>query len=119
MRPVLTAVVLSGLLVAPALAQPAAPSKPKMICIDTQRIKNTRVPDPRTILFYMNDGKIWKNTLLDYCPGLTFHGFVYTPTPPSRLCSNLETIRVLESGSICRLGEFTPYTPPPKPAPKN
>ena len=116
MKYILTAAMLAGLIAAPAAAQPATPPAAKMVCINTQDINNTTVPDSRTILFHMNGGKIWKNTLLGPCPGLKSYGFTYSPTPPNKLCSNLETIRVIETGTICRLGEFTPYTPP-KPAP--
>lgn len=116
MKYVPTAVALAGLLMTPAIAQPAAPATPESVCINTQNIKNTTVPDSRTILFHMNDGTIWKNTLLGACPGLKSYGFIYSPTPPTQLCSNLETIRVIEIGTVCRLGEFTSYTPP-KPAP--
>jgi hypothetical protein len=113
----LSAGLAAGLAPARALAESAPKPAAKMICIDTLRIDRTRVPDARTILFYMDDGTIWKNTLPAYCPGLRSHGFIYSPTPPHRLCSNLETIRVVEVGSVCRLGAFTRYTRP-KPAPK-
>ena len=88
------------------------------VCINTMQIDHTTVPDPRTILFYMRGGKIWKNALRNDCIGLKFYGFAYQATPPNQICGNMQTIRVLQIGSVCMLGAFTPYTPSKaKPAP--
>lgn len=115
MKQLLGLAALAGLLATPALAQPQSEtSAPATVCIDTMRIDHTRTPNNRTILFYMKDGKVWKNTLPQFCSGLAFYGFSYSPTPPHQLCSNMETIRVIHSGSVCMLGAFTPYTPPKK-----
>lgn len=75
-------------------------------------INHTHVVDPQTILFYMSDGKIWKNTLKTPCRGLMFHGFSFA-THQDEICSNAQAIHVIESGETCELGTFTPYTPPP------
>ncbi|HLG89761.1 MAG TPA: DUF6491 family protein [Alphaproteobacteria bacterium] len=102
-------------------ATPAA-TKGNNVCIQTYQIDHTTIPDDNTILFYMKGGKIWKNTLPYRCPDLKFQGgFQYT-TDINEICSNLQTIRVINQGggpflgSVCQLGEFTPYTPPPKPS---
>ncbi|MDE2185092.1 MAG: hypothetical protein KGJ78_18920, partial [Alphaproteobacteria bacterium] len=87
-----------------------ATSKP--VCIRGIDIDHTKVPDSRTILFYMRDGKVWKNTLMNDCAGLKFEGFIYSPTPPDDICDNMQTIRVLRMGTVCMMGAFTPYTPP-------
>jgi hypothetical protein len=68
----------------------------------------THVVDPRTVLFYMPNGKVWVNHLSSPCRGLMFHGFEYL-TRQDELCSNQVSIRVLESGEVCKLGSFTPY----------
>jgi len=73
-------------------------------------IDHTHVVDARTILFYMRDGKIWKNTLRERCPALMFHGFTFV-THQDEICSNAQSIRVVESGEVCQLGVFTPYPP--------
>jgi hypothetical protein len=73
---------------------------------------HTHVVDARTIVFYMRDGKVWQNTLREPCPGLALHGFRFV-THQDEVCSNAQTITVLESGAVCQLGEFTAYTPPP------
>jgi hypothetical protein len=71
----------------------------------------THVVDPQTILFTMPNGKVWVNRLSSPCRGLMFHGFEYT-TRQDELCSNQTSIRVIESGQVCKLGAFAPYTPP-------
>jgi len=101
-----------------APAQSAASRK--QVCIDTYRIDHTQVVDDRTILFHMVDHSIWKNTLSFPCPDLKFQGGFLYSTDIDEICSNLQTIRVIEQGggpllgAVCQLGEFTPY-PPPKP----
>lgn len=100
-----------------AFAQPAkseAPVKrPRSVCLWTYMIDHTKSPDPNTIIFYMRGGKAWKNTLQYPCRGLRFHGFAYV-TRDGQICSNMQSIIVLESHDLCMLGDFTPYTPPPK-----
>jgi hypothetical protein len=103
--------------VATADAQPAQPpAKPAPVCLnldfEPHHIDHTHAVDPNTLLFYMRDGTIWKNTLKTPCPGLMFHGFEVT-THVEEICSNAQSISVLETGEVCQLGEFTPYTPPP------
>lgn len=84
---------------------------PKSVCLYSPRIDHTSVPDKNTILFHMKDGKIWKNTLKTPCPGLKFHGFVYQ-THDMNICSNMQSITVLESNEVCMLGAFEPYSVP-------
>lgn len=127
MRRIAIGLALAVLLGATAHAEPATGSGTDgyadtffgkhNICIYTYAIKNTRIPDTHTILFYMQGGKIWKNSLRNDCNGLKFYGFVYRPTPPNVICENLQVIRVLRTASVCTLGAFTPYTPPPKEMP--
>lgn len=127
MRRIATGLALAVLLGATAQAQPGAGDGKDAyggtffgkhnICLYTYAIKNTRIPDTHTILFYMQGGKIWKNTLRNGCNGLKFYGFVYMPTPPNVICENLQVIRVLHFDTVCALGAFTPYTPPPKEEP--
>jgi hypothetical protein len=112
-------VFLTAAVALPALAQntptPDA-TKPHQICIrpydtPTGSIDHTKYVAPQTILFYMRDGKIWKNTLHGACPGLEFHGFSFV-THYDELCSNAVSIQVIKTGEVCQLGDFTPYTTP-------
>lgn len=115
--------LLAAAVALPALAQntptPDA-AKPHQICIQpfdspTGSIDHTKVVDPQTILFYMRDGKIWKNTLHSPCHGLEFHGFSFV-THYDEICSNAVSIQVIQTGQVCQLGDFSPYTAP-APAP--
>jgi hypothetical protein len=98
----------------PALADDADGAR-KMVCIRAYDIDHTEIPDDSTILFFMHGHKVWKNTLTARCVGLRINtrGFTYSPTDPGtdEICSNLQTIRVNDTGQICLLGEFTPIEP--------
>jgi hypothetical protein len=84
----------------------------KSVCIRAYQIDHTEIPDDNTILFYMQNHKVWRNTLVDRCVGLknNTRGFTYSPTNPGtdEICSNLQTIRVNDTGQTCLLGAFTP-----------
>lgn len=119
MRTLAATAFLTAFLIAPALAQPAAPRPlgTAPVCLHPfdspdDPIDHTHYGNARTLLFYMRDGKVWVNTLKTPCPGLAFHGFDFV-THQDEICSNAQAIRVIESGETCELGEFTPYTPPP------
>jgi hypothetical protein len=103
-----------------ALLAPASALAAKSVCIASYQIDHTETPDDHTILFYMHNHKVWKNTLVNDCVGLRINtrGFTYSPTSPGsdELCSNLVTARLNDTGQICLLGEFTPVVPPPKDA---
>ena len=98
----------------PAMAQPAAS---KSVCIQTYLIDHTQVLDDNTILFFMRGREVWKNSLPYRCSGLKMSGGFQYETSINQICSNLQTIRVIEQGggprfgSTCMLGAFTPYTP--------
>lgn len=100
-----------GLMATSASAQPASVSSSGNVCLKTILIDRTEVPNESTILFHMKDGKTWENKLRNGpCVGLRFNGFVYVATPPDQICGNLQTIRAIQTGSVCMLGNFTPYT---------
>jgi hypothetical protein len=109
---------MSRLVVASALGMIAAAPRPalaKEVCIYAQDIDHTSIPDDHTIIFYMRGHKAWKNALVGDCATLKMstRGFTYSPTDPGsdQICSNLQTIRVNDTGETCLLGEFTPYDP--------
>lgn len=101
------AVLAAVLALQPVLA--AAATEDKMVCLSAHEIDNTEVArDGRSILFYMSGHRVWKNILQDQCVTLgPDHGFIYTVTD-DEICSNLESIRVIGTGEVCELGEFTP-----------
>ena len=102
-------VTLIGMWLCPALAVADPVGAP--VCIDTYRIDHTRTPDNRTIIFYMKGGIVYQSTLPAECPMLRFNGFGYVATPPAQICGNLQSIRVLRTGSVCLLGPLVPITP--------
>jgi hypothetical protein len=81
------------------------------ICLASYNIDHTTVPNDSTIMFFMRDHTVWKNTLTQPCFGLALdsRGFTYSPTDPGSdtICSNLLTIRTNTTDNICQLGEFT------------
>ena len=89
------------------------PKDHNTVCLWTYRIDHTKYIRPRTLLFYMQGGKVWQNTLQNDCTGLDFNGFAYV-THDGEICSNMQSIMVLRTHEVCLLGAFTPYTPPPK-----
>lgn len=87
-------------------------------CIPLRSIRNTRVRDDRTIDFYMNGRRIYRNTLPQDCGGLGFDRAFSYRTSLSQLCST-DIITVLPQpitnsipGPSCGLGEFTPIELP-------
>ncbi len=86
----------------------------KSVCLHTMQIKRTEIPDNNTMLFYMNDGSVWKNTLVDTCFGLkqSTQGFTWNISPNDEVCSNLQSIRVNDTHATCLLGAFTKVAGP-------
>jgi hypothetical protein len=82
------------------------------VCINVSNIANTRNdPAGKFITFTMRDGKVWRNDLQNPCPDLKFNGFAWTLEGTQQVCDHQESIRVLQSGEICVLGNFTDITP--------
>ncbi|HEX3653843.1 MAG TPA: hypothetical protein VHU18_13570 [Rhizomicrobium sp.] len=104
---------LTGLPAIGAMAQPAAGNT----CIRTTLIDRTKTPDDRTILFIMKNGAVYQSTLPTSCPELSFNGFSYVATPPDQICGNLQSIRVIRTGSVCLLGPLVQITPKAAPNP--
>ena len=76
-------------------------------CLWTYQIDHTHYAKPQTVLFYMKDGHVWQNTLKGPCPGLNFHGFSFVSNS-DRICGPEIGIRVIRTGEVCSLGEFSP-----------
>ncbi|HTM95368.1 MAG TPA: hypothetical protein VL100_06080 [Croceibacterium sp.] len=80
-------------------------------CISSNNIQNTEVWDDYTIDFRMANGRTYRNTLDNRCPGLGFEERFIYETSISQLCST-DVIAVLYSGGTrgasCGLGQFVP-----------
>lgn len=86
------------------------------ICLRIDHIQNRNIPDDRTIVFRMDDGTAWKNTLQNPCTGLRIADRFAFVNPPQWICANQQRIRVSGgAGGYCFLGEFTRSQYPPKP----
>ena len=109
MKPIVAVCVASPLIAMLTCSAAAAPT-----CLKTYLIRNTKVIDENTLDFTMVDGETYRNNLLSRCVGLKFHGFVYA-TRIDEICDDLQSIRVLETGAVCRLGAFSKVEPAPAP----
>ena len=94
------AMALTAAAIAPAAAEGS-------VCLQTYWIDRTTVVNPKTILFRMKDGKVYRSELRTPCIGLRFNGFEYT-THADEICGGSQSIHVLQSGEVCTLGRFTP-----------
>ena len=85
-------------------------------CVNLRSVDHTSVVSDRTILFYMNDGDVFRNELPSRCPTLmTEDRFMYR-TMLNQLCS-VDTVTVLTDfgfgfvpGPTCMLGDFQPIS---------
>ena len=96
---------------ASADAQPAAPRQAN-VCLNVSDIRRSEVPDDRTIIFHMRDGKVWRNSLKTVCPMLKTSPFTQVLRSGDLMCANQQIIRVMQTGNDCVLGEFTPVAAP-------
>lgn len=112
---------IAGLMIATSAAQAAPADYDKSAaptCLWTYRIDHTTYVKPNVLLFHMKDGTTYQNTLKTSCRGLAFHGFVYE-THTDSICSNAQSIRLLETNQVCLLGAFSPVEKPVKGADKS
>jgi hypothetical protein len=84
------------------------------ICIDSTDITNRIIPDDNTIIFRMNDGTYWQNTLQKPCTGLNIRQSFVLVTRDKYICSNQQRITVTGQGNVCWFGEFSKTTSPLK-----
>ncbi|HSG63869.1 MAG TPA: hypothetical protein VLD39_02670 [Gammaproteobacteria bacterium] len=85
-------------------------------CIVASRIRQTKIIDNRTIVFYMTGGRAYVNELAINCPRLAREKRFSYDLRTSQLCST-DYITVLEywgstlrEGPSCGLGQFHPIT---------
>jgi len=112
MRTIVIAAALAMLGAGIARADPPAPQEHHPVCLWTYQIDHTKTVDPKTIIFTMKNGDVWKNTLEGPCQGLMFNGFLYV-THDGSICENQQSIMVLRTHEVCLLGSFTKILKPP------
>jgi hypothetical protein len=105
----------------PACTSPAASTettaKPVSIqnsCINPTRIREQKVVSDQEIQFTLAGGEVWTNRLTRACSGLKSQGGFSWDVSGTLVCSNTQTIYVLDWGTPCQLGEFTHMPPAPK-----
>lgn len=92
----------------------ATPTGKSVDCIQLNQIRDTKVRDDKTIDFFMNGKKVYRNTLDGSCPQLASEKRFSYRVSLDQLCS-LDTITVLLDpgmgrGASCGLGQFQPVT---------
>ena len=113
MRKSITLAALAAIASLSTTAAFADATATKGVCLTSYQVDHTKIVDDSTIIFYMKNGKAWKNTLPHKCNGLKFaNGFSYNQSNDNQICANLEMITVINQGTTCGLGEFEPFTPP-------
>jgi hypothetical protein len=97
----------------PACTSPAAstdtaamPASMQDACINPARIRDQKVVSDEEIQFTLAGGEVWTNRLARSCPGLKSQGG-FSWDAGSLVCSNRQTIFVLDRDTPCQLGEFT------------
>ena len=97
-----------------AAAPEARVTGPGQNCINRSQVRATVVRSDRVIDFEMNGGKVYRSTLPNRCPGLTFDRAITYETSIDQLCTQqivyaLQNIGgVPQRGAGCSLGEFVP-----------
>ncbi len=84
----------------------------KKMCLETSRIKESRILDDQTILFEERGGKFYINRLAVRSPGLKIAGGFSYSTSIAKLCTQ-DSIKVVSPGSApastALLGEFVEF----------
>ena len=80
------------------------------LCFHGYDIDSSERPNDNTILFHLRDGSTIKAATVGRCVGLALdpEGFTVTPSDPGgdTYCSNLVTVRLNSTQSVCMLGDF-------------
>ena len=80
------------------------------VCLNLRDVERTEIPNDRSILFYMRDGKIWRNDLRTACPMLKVSPYTEKLTS-DLICANQQFIHLTLTGDDCALGNFTQIAP--------
>ena len=77
-----------------------ASSAQAAVCLQNYQIRETSVKDARTILFHMQDGSVWRNTLRNEMPGPQMVRLRLSPrrarTRSARACNPIQILRTHE-----------------------
>jgi len=112
----LTALVVFSIPAAAPASDDAVDVEEGKRCINARAIRRTDVLNDGNVIFYMQGRKIYLNTLLKSCKGLSLDGRFSFVTHTRSLC-RLDSINVLKDsgsgvyeGRACKLGRFKSVT---------
>lgn len=80
-------------------------------CINPTEIARQTIVSDQEIRFEMRNGEVWVNKLPRACFGLKFEQGFSWEVRGMTVCSNQQTIKVLQAETTCQLGEFTREAP--------
>ena len=63
--------------------------------------------DGKLLTLKMRDGRVLVNHLQGVCTDLRFNGFVWVLRGTNDICENQQSLRVMQSGQICLLGQVS------------
>ncbi len=92
----------------------AKPASIQNSCINPTRIREQKVVSDQEIQFTLAGGEVWSNRLTRSCSGLKSQGGFSWDVSGTLVCSNTQTIYVLDWGTPCQLGEFSKVPATPK-----
>ncbi len=93
----------------PAAAQPAPAQPPRTaICLNVKDIQEASSKDGRIMTFKMKDGTVYTNHLRQTCDSLRENGFVWATEGSQQVCEDVQQLRTITVGELCRLGRFDP-----------
>ena len=84
----------------------ASEAQPERVCLAVRDIRSHRAISNEEIRFEMSNGDVWINRLKHSCPNLRFENAFAWDVSSGSVCSNAQTIYVLNHGNHCQLGEF-------------
>ena len=83
------------------------------LCLRSDHIARKTIVDNRTIIFDLDDGTRWKNTLRHDCTGLKLADGFAMAARDNYVCANQQPIKIIGPGNMCYLGDFAQVTPAP------
>jgi hypothetical protein len=82
-----------------------ATDAPRCLRLGEMRVVNAT--SETTIVYRMNNGTIWVNTLPRRCRGLGTYPYVEVVRGVTQICANQMQIRIPMTGALCTLGSFS------------
>jgi hypothetical protein len=101
--------VLSAVAILAAAFAPVANAAAASSCIQTSRIAVTKFEDPKTVIFLMTNGTVYRNALRRSCTIDRFDVFAWR-TVLGHLCPG-DSVLSTKGGDTCVVGDFEKISP--------